>query len=115
MTDEVKSPFLVVNKGVPPGSILGPILFTIYISNIATKIENCSVHFYADDTVLYSSAPSTRQALSYLQAAFNTIQRALAGLKLVLSASKTKNMIFSILKSDPIDAHLSTFNNDEIE
>ncbi len=56
-------------------------------------------HFYADDTVLYCSAPTADQALSQLQLDFNTLQQNLYDLKLVLNAEKTKVMLFSNLKS----------------
>ena len=49
---------LEVTKGVPQGSILGPLLFTLYINNIVSSETGCKVHFYADDTVLYKTASS---------------------------------------------------------
>ena len=48
----VTSSMLPISFGVPQGSILGPILFSIYINEIA-DIVNCGVVLYADDTVLY--------------------------------------------------------------
>src|SRR4029434_3020644 len=86
---------LVINSGVPQGSILGPVLFSLYINNICDHLEHCKVHFYADDTILYPSAPSIDQAVSNLQHAFDCVQDSLKSLKLMLNESKTKFMIFS--------------------
>lgn len=44
-----------INLSLPQCTILGPILFFIYVSDFQSLIENCSQHNYADDRKLYFS------------------------------------------------------------
>ena len=50
------SPPLSLHAGCPQGSVLGPLLALIYLSDLADLTENDSL-YYADDTSLYSSHP----------------------------------------------------------
>ena len=47
-----------VEAGVPQGSILGPLLFITYTSDLASNLSHCKVTAYADDTQILVSARS---------------------------------------------------------
>ncbi len=94
------SRYLKITKDVPQGSVLGPLLFILYINNIDSNVSKGNVPFYADYTVLFCSASTADQALSQLQLNFNTLQQNLYDLKLVLNAEKKqKSCFFSNFKS----------------
>jgi hypothetical protein len=84
-----------VTVGVPRGSILGPLLFLIYINNLPECLTHCKSTLYADDTLLYYSAES----ISELQSKLNSDLRSLSGYLnnnlLTLNHDNTKFIIFA--------------------
>lgn len=57
---------LTVKKGVPQCSLLAPLLFSIYINELGQGIKSIKLHFYADDTIIYSAASSLSQAIEII-------------------------------------------------
>ena len=55
VTENGESSWTELLNGVPQGSILGPLLFTILVSDISNELTFSKYHLYADDTQLYIS------------------------------------------------------------
>ena len=51
----IKSDFEAILKGVPQGSILGHVLFNIFIDDIFHFVKSCSLYNYADDNTVSCS------------------------------------------------------------
>nr|CAI5829547.1 unnamed protein product [Callosobruchus analis] len=50
-----RSSFLRLHSGIPQGSILGPLLLSIYTCQLKSALVSCQQHFYADDAQDYIS------------------------------------------------------------
>ena len=54
--------YLEILRGVPQGSILGPILFNLFINDLMFFIQETEVCNFADDTTIYSCSPNFEEA-----------------------------------------------------
>ena len=61
--------------GVPQVNILGTLLFLVYINDLLTAVNHCSVSLYADDTVLYCYSGSNIKDLENINALNEDLSR----------------------------------------
>ena len=84
-----KSHVLSINHGVPSGSVLGPLLFLIYINDLNQAIPFSSVYHFADDTNLLNINKSIHVIQTQLNFDLKCLCLWLLANKISLNATKT--------------------------
>ena len=96
------SPTLQVISGVPQGSVLGPLLFSIYLNDVAECISGGSkINLFADDIALYRTITSPDDYLA-LQSDVNAINSCLAAKHLTLNSQKCCYLFISRKRTSSI-------------
>ena len=85
---------LEIKHGVPQGSVLGPLLFLIYINDLHNSIKYCIVHHFADDTNLLISENSPKKMQDHINSDLRCLCRWFRANKISLNKSKTELLIF---------------------
>ena len=85
--------------GVPRGSVLGPLLFIMYINDLPTVTKYCKVHLYVDDTLLFFESSSVQTIEAALSEDLGHVVGWLNQNYLMLNHSKTKVMLMAPTKN----------------
>jgi len=85
VSDEIE-----VERGIPQGGMLGPLLFLIYINNIFSLRTSGTLYSFADDTALVCSAPTVHELAQTIQNDLNVIAEWFDKNKLNINPQKTK-------------------------
>ena len=80
--------------GVPQGSILGPLLFVLYIDDITKSLHQTKIVKYADDTVIFFSTMDVEVIQTVLNNEFSSMTNWLRNNELIINTKREKTEHF---------------------
>lgn len=93
------STFYEIKAGVPQGSVLGPVLYLLYTSDLP-QVEHVTTATFADDTAILASSNDPKIASETLQKGLDLITEWLHKWKIKASANKSVQVTFTLRKED---------------
>ena len=92
--NSINSSFRNISSGVPQGSVLGPLLFLLFINDMPLISSLVSYILYADDTTGIFSSPSLYDLFQIAVNELNSLNDWFSSNKLLINASKTNFVLF---------------------
>ncbi len=102
-----------INAAVPQGSVLGPLLFLVYINDVTHDIDS-DIFLFADDTSIFKSGKDNKVSANIINSDLNKIALWAKKWKITINPSKTVSMLFS-KKSNPDRNFIVKLDNDIIK
>lgn len=101
--NEEQSTSTEIRAGVPQGSVLGPLLYLIYVADIPTS-PNTNIAIFADDTAIYTSSKKTSKIVKDLNEHLETIQKWASFWNIKLNEDKTQAILFKNKKEKTVQS-----------
>ena len=98
---DTQSELEMIKCGVPQGSVLGPLLFLIYINDIVNSSKLFNFTLFADDTSLYYSCKNTTYLENIINCELGNISNWLSANRLSLNVAKSKLLYFTNKNRSP--------------
>ena len=88
-----------IEAGIPQGSVLGPVLYTLFTYDMPTR-DDITVATYADDTAFISSQQSPTEASYILQLQLDNLQHWLTKWNIVVNTQKSNHITFTLCRAN---------------
>jgi len=108
--NNVKSDSLPVTCGVPQGSILGPLLFLVYINDLNFVSKILTLLMFADDTNIFISGKNLQDIISLTNTELEKINTWFSANLLSLNVKKTNYILFGHKKMPDVDIFINNQN-----
>ena len=116
---EDSSDFQEVYSGVPQGSVLGPLLFLVFINDVTNfTTEGCALNMYADDVIIYTSAETSDELQMKLQLCVDNVHQWYNMNRLTVNKKKSAVMVIGSkaqLQSINLDQFSISLDSNKIE
>jgi len=108
---------IAVNLGVPQGSVLGPLLFLLYINDLTkTVCGKCVIRLFADDALIYTTGYASQEINDNINEQMRRIEKWLKINRLQLNISKTKVMLVRGVRKKVMERNIDIkFKNTVLE
>lgn len=83
-----------ITSGIPQGSVLGPLLYSIYVNDLQKCITRCQVLQFADDTTIYCTGSNLTSMADDINFDLDKLFHYFTSNKLALSSAKTVGILF---------------------
>ena len=89
------SSWMLIQAGVPQGSVLGPLLFLIFINDITYVVKHCQIRMFADDTSLFIEVDDRIRTAELIEQDLEAISAWAKSWLVKFSPPKTESLIIS--------------------
>jgi hypothetical protein len=100
---------------VPQGSVLGPLLFILYINDIKNVLRCSKLNLFAHDTLLYIAVDTLDEAVNRMNDDLVSLLQWFALNKLKLNVQKTKYMVITFKKNVLVDLFKVKIGDNNLE